>query len=542
MNPPSVTGTLVDLHAQRTVPARVSWEAGRIVAVEEISAAEPQFIMPGFIDAHVHIESSMLAPGEFARQAVVHGTVATVSDPHEIANVLGTEGVEFMLADARQTPLKICFGAPSCVPATSFETAGACLDARQVACLLNDDRIGYLSEMMNYPGVLRGDPEVLAKLAAARNMGKPQDGHAPGLRGEDARRYFASGISTDHECSSKPEALEKLAAGALIQIRQGSAARNLDALWTLIDEYPNRVMLCTDDLHPDDFVVGHMDRIVRDCVTRGANLFHVLRAACVNPVAHYRLPVGLLRPGDPADFIVVQDLHTFQVRQTVIAGTVVARDGVSLFPVTAPVPVNRFAARPKSTSDFHVAATTSTIRVMVAIDGELVTREQIVPCRVTDGMAVSAPDQDVLKIAVSCRYLDRSPAVAFIRGFGLRQGAIASSVAHDCHNVVSVGVSDEAICAATNAVIEMGGGLAVVDGSVSETLPLPVAGLMSRGPCAEVAQRYAQLTRMAHTMGSSLRAPFMTLSFMALLVIPKLKLSDRGLFDGERFEFVSVFI
>lgn len=538
----SISGMLVDLHARRMYAATVSWDAGKIVAIREQAEAPPQFIMPGFVDAHVHIESSMLVPSEFGRQAVVHGTVAAVSDPHEIANVLGVAGVEFMLDNARQTPLKICFGAPSCVPATDFETAGARLDATLVATLLRDARIGYLSEMMNYPGVLRGDAEVHAKLAAARDLGKPRDGHAPGLRGTDARRYFASGISTDHECSSKDEALDKLAAGAWILIRQGSAARNLDALWTLIDEYPDRVMLCTDDLHPDDFLLGHINGIVREAIGRGADLFHVLRAACVNPVQHYRLPVGQLRPGEPADFAVVEDLTTFQVRQTVIAGNVVAQKGHCMISAAAPVAINRFAVRPKSVEDFQLVAAAPRIRVIGAIDGELATREEILPCAVAKGMAVTDPPHDLLKIAVTCRYADHAPAVGFIRGFGLSEGAIASSVAHDCHNIVCVGVSDEAMCAATNAVIHMQGGLAAVAGDVIETLPLPVAGLMSLAPSPEVARQYARLTRLAAAMGSSLRAPFMTLSFMALLVIPRLKLSDRGLFDGERFEFVNVFV
>ncbi len=543
LSPPnSLIAQLVDVHQRQIMPARLEWLEGRITAIRPVRTAPDQFVMPGFVDAHVHIESSMLVPSEFAREAVVHGTVATVSDPHEIANVLGAEGIEFMLKDAANLPMAIHFGVPSCVPATEFETAGARLDASLVARLLDDPRLGYLSEMMDYPGVLAGRQQVIQKIAAAQSRGKPVDGHAPRLRGSRAQQYFSAGISTDHECTSEAEAREKLALGTWIQIRQGSAARNLDALWKILDRHADRCMLCTDDLHPDDFERSHIDGLVRDLVTRGCDRFGVLQAACVNPVRHYGLETGLLRVGDRADFIVVRDLDSFQVLQTVIGGEPVAREGNCLWSSRAPASPNCFRTGTVALDAFRVPAVATQLRVIEARDGDLMTDGTTDAALIEDGSALADPRRDLLKIAVTNRYHDAAPAVAFIRNFGLREGAIASSVAHDSHNIVAVGASDQALCAATNAVIEMRGGLAAVRGEQRRTLALPVAGLMSTEPCSHVAASYAQLSQFARDLGSRLRAPFMTLSFMALLVIPRLKLSDQGLFDCDRFELVSLWL
>lgn len=541
--PFQVSGNVVDILGRRVFSARVCVSEGRIDQIEPVDGEFKTYLLPGFVDAHVHVESSMLVPTEFARASVVHGTVATVSDPHEIANVLGVAGVEYMLDNAARTPFKFYFGAPSCVPATTFETAGAEVTADEVAALLDDPRIPYLSEVMNFPGVLGGDPVVMAKIEAARRRKKPIDGHAPGLRGEDARAYVAAGPSTDHECFTREEALDKLAAGAKIAIREGSAARNFDALYPLLEEHPDATFLCSDDKHPDELLEGHVNRLVARAVRRGIDEFLALRAACINPVQHYGLSVGQLRAGDPADFIEVDSLETFDVLRTWIGGSLVAENGKTLLPrVDVPV-ANRFAAAAIDPHAVRVAADGRNIRVIEAIDGQLITKCQVAPARIVDGAAVSDPDRDILKIVVVNRYAKANPAVAFVKNFGLNRGAMASSVAHDSHNCVAVGVTDDDLAAAVNLVIDQRGGLSAVsleDGR-AEVLPLPVAGLMATGTCDDVGAAYAQLDQLVKSLGSGLRAPFMTLSFMALLVIPELKLSDRGLFDGNQFEFVSLF-
>ncbi len=528
-----IGGMIVDIHARRTFPGVVTVEGERIVAIEEVSQApSKQYIMPGLVDAHVHIESSMLIPSEFARLAVVHGTVATVSDPHEIGNVCGIDGVRYMIDNAARVPLTVAFGAPSCVPATTFETAGAEITAEDIRCLFEDPRVRYLSEMMNWPGVLHADPAVMEKLAIARSYGRVIDGHAPGLRGEDARRYAEHGISTDHECFTLEEALDKIAVRMKILIREGSAARNYDALHPLLGLHPERVMFCTDDMHPDALVVGHIDLLVRRSLAHGYDLYDVLRAASQNPVEHYGLEVGLLRVGDRADFIVVGDMESFRIEQTWIAGVCVASEGWSLIARVTEQPINRFSRSTITVSDIEGVPAGSKVRTIVAQDGQLVTTER----------HAVIPTNDVLKLVVVNRYADAPVAVAYVSGFGLGHGALASSVAHDSHNIIAVGCTDEDIVEAVNAVIRSQGGIsAVIHGSTS-LLELPVAGLMSTLDGYAVARAYTDLDAMAKQMGSSLRAPFMTLSFMALLVIPRLKLSDRGLFDGESFAFTSVMV
>jgi adenine deaminase len=534
-------GFVVDLFARRIFPAELSVHQGRIQAIVPMEAQQVErvYLLPGFVDAHVHVESSLLPPPEFARLATVHGTVATVSDPHEIANVLGIEGVRYMMRTGQQVPFKFCFGAPSCVPATRFESAGAELSADDIRTLFTEG-ITYLSEMMNFPGVLSGDPDVLAKLAVARAMGRPIDGHAPGLRGEQVRQYAAAGITTDHECTELEEALEKIAAGMKILIREGSAARNFDALHPLLRLHPESCMFCTDDQHPDLLVQGHINELVRRAVALGYDLFDVLRAASLHPVQHYGLPVGLLRVGDPADFIVVEDLSDFRVLRTYINGELVANEGKPLLEHRSVECPNQFRARPKRVEEFRLPAQGTRARVIEAYDGQLLTGELLLPVRTHDGEVLPDPEQDILKLTVVNHYADAPPAVALIRGFGLRRGALASSVAHDSHNVIAVGASDEELCRAVNAVIEHRGGLAVVEGEEVLVLPLPIAGLMSPEDGYTVARLYTALDQRAKQLGSPLRAPLMTLSFMALLVIPALKLSDRGLFDGRSFRFTSL--
>lgn len=541
-----ISGNLVDLFNRQIRPGTLTIAAGRIADVQwDDGAKYDAWLVPGFVDAHVHVESSMLPPREFARQAVVHGTVATVSDPHEIANVLGIAGVRYMLDDARGVPFKFYFGAPSCVPATSFDRAGATLDAAAVAELLDLPEIKYLSEMMNYPGVVHDDPEVLAKLAAAKARGKPIDGHAPRLRGAPLAKYVAAGISTDHECVELAEAQEKISLGMKILIREGSAARNFDELCSLLNEHPDRCMLCSDDKHPNELVEGHINQLVRRAIARGIDPFNALRAACVNPVLHYGLDVGLLRVGDPADFVEVDGLATMNVRRTFINGEVVAADGKSAWAYVQSAAPNQFRASLKRPEQFKIGvppiAAGKTVRVIEALDGQLVTGCLHVQPVVRDGLIQADPANDVLKIAHVDRYTDQPPVTALVKNFGLKRGAIASSVAHDSHNIVAVGASDDELCRAVNAVIEARGGIATVVGKDVHVLPLPIAGLMSDLDGAEVAERYSKLDRIAKDLGSQLGAPFMTLSFLALLVIPALKLGPAGLFDVEQFAPVALF-
>ena len=554
---PEITGHLVDLDARAIRPATVRFADGVITDITPPAkplAAEAPLLLPGFVDAHVHVESSMLTPSRFAAAAVTHGTVATVSDPHEIANVLGVPGVRFMLDDAQTVPFKFCFGAPPCVPATVFETAGAKLGVAEVAALLDDPRIGYLAEVMNFPGVLGADPDLLAMIAAAQHRHKPVDGHAPGLRGDDAKKYFAAGITTDHECFTLDEALDKLAAHdhVKIQIRQGSAARNFDALFPLIDRFPGRIMFCSDDKHPDDFALGHINALCAAAVERGADLFNVLHAACAVPVEHYGLPVGQLRVGDPADFVELDNLEAFTARRTWIDGNTVAERGRACFDLPPINALNRFAANRVQPDDLQLAAPPNSpenIRVIVAHDGQLITTQEHHAPTIRDGKLIADPSRDLLKIVVVNRYTPAPPAVAFIRGFGLQRGAIAGSVAHDSHNLLAVGTDDRALAAALNAVIETQGGLSIAqplgddaDTFRTDVLPLPVAGLMSDQPLQQVAADYERLDAAARTLGTTLRSPYMTLGFMALLVIPALKLSDQGLFDGDAFQPVSLWV
>lgn len=537
----SVKGKIVDVFERKIFKGEISVDKGKIISVipnEEI--AEEHFIMPGFVDAHVHIESSMLVPSEFAKLAVVHGTVGTVSDPHEIANVCGLAGVAFMIENGKTVPFKFNFGAPSCVPATVFETAGAALNAEDVTKLLQNQDIKYLSELMNFPGVLNGDEQVRKKIEAAKKLNKPVDGHAPGLKGTTAKNYIAAGISTDHECFTKEEALEKLQYGMKILIREGSAAKNFEALIELLNDYPNEIMFCSDDKHPDSLAEGHINQLCARAIAKGIDLFSVLSAACINPVVHYKLATGLLRKGDAADFVVVKDLKKFEVLQTYVDGELVAEKGKSNITTTTVDAINNFNCSKKTARDFAVAWKGQTeIAVIEALEGQLITNKILLAPKIEDQKIVSDTENDVLKIVVINRYHPAPPAVAFIKNFGLKKGALASTVAHDSHNIVAVGVDDDSLTKAVNSLIECKGGISCV-GDELLVLPLPVAGLMSTEDGYKVAQAYTQIDKAAKDLGSPLSAPFMTLSFMALLVIPHLKLSDKGLFDGDNFEFVTI--
>ena len=538
-------GRIVDLSAGRVFPGEIEVREGKILAIREVEDAglPDGFLCPGFIDAHVHVESSMLPPAEFARVAVTHGTVATVSDPHEIANVLGVEGIRAMQRMAAATPCKIHFGIPSCVPATGFETAGAVIDSKAVEELCQDPSLTYLAEMMNFPGVVHQDPEVMAKLAIARRYGKNIDGHAPGLRGDGLRAYVDAGITTDHECTEIDEAREKLSRGQNILIREGSAAKNFEELWPLLLENPQSCMFCSDDKHPDDLIDGHINQLCARAVAAGVPVFDVLRAACLNPAKHYNLRSGILRPGDPADFIRLAGLDNFDVLETWLDGACVARQGASLLPVTRAESINHFNRKPVRPSDFAIPIPgPGNLRVIEAIDGSLVTGSSEMAASVEGGHAIADPARNLLKITVVNRYQDAPPASAFVRGVGLKHGAIASSVAHDCHNIVAIGCDDESLARAVNLVIGAQGGISATGPGGDDLLALPIAGLMSTEPAEAVAAAYGRITRHARDLGSTLHAPYMTLSFLALLVIPTLKLGDRGLFDGEAFCFTELFV
>ncbi|MDJ1499704.1 adenine deaminase [Xanthocytophaga agilis] len=540
MNTSDITGQLVDVCQKRIYPARIVIQHGKIAEITPIDSAPEVFIIPGFVDAHVHIESSMLTPSQFARLAVVHGTIATVSDPHEIGNVLGLEGVRYMIENGKMVPFYFNFGAPSCVPATIFETAGAEITVDDVQELLQMEEIKYLAEMMNYPGVLQQDATVMAKIDAAKKVNKPVDGHAPGLRGEQALKYIEAGISTDHECFTAEEALDKLKGGMKILIREGSAAKNFEALIGLLPDYPDQMMFCSDDKHPDSLVDGHINVLAARAVEKGCDVFDVLQVACINPVLHYKLDSGLIRVGDNADLIVVQNLKSFKVLQTYIKGSLVAENGQTNISSFESKIINHFDVSFKSPDQFLVKDTGKQIFVIEAIDGQLITNKLTYPTLVQNGYIQSDVEKDILKIAVVNRYHEAPAAIGFIKNMGLKEGALASSVAHDSHNIIVVGVDDDSICKAVNLIIEAKGGLAGVTKHEKQIIPLPIAGLMTGVDGYQVAQQYANLDLMAKKMGSTLLSPFMTLSFMALLVIPSLKLSDKGLFDGDTFQFVPV--
>lgn len=536
-----VSGNIIDVVSRRIFAGKITVDDGFIIKIEENNETYNHYIMPGLVDAHVHIESSMLIPSEFARLAVLHGTVATVSDPHEIANVCGMEGIKFMIDNGKRVPFKFYFGAPSCVPATTFETAGAVISPSEIKELLRDPDIKYLSEMMNFPGVINEFPEVMEKINIARELGKRIDGHAPGLRGEQAKKYISSGISTDHECFTLDEALEKISYGMKIIIREGTAAKNFDTLNSLLTTHPEFCMLCSDDKHPDDLLVSHMNKTVSRAIQKGHDMFNVLRAATFNPVRHYNLEVGLLQVGDPADFIICKDIVNFIAEKTYINGDLVAANGRTFIEPVDVNTINQFKTGTKSVEDFKVhAGNIEMLNVIDAVDGELVTKKSQQLPKIKGDYIVPDLDNDILKITVVNRYDNVPPTIAFIRNFGLKKGAIASSVAHDSHNIIAVGTSDESICKAVNTIIENTGGLCAVNDDSIMVLPLPVAGLMSADDGKIIAEKYHQIDLAAKELGSNLHSPFMTLSFMALLVIPSIKLSDKGLFDGDNFSFINI--
>lgn len=523
-------------------PAEITVSENKIESIRKTSGNYSRFILPPLVDSHIHIESSMLTPSGFAGLAVRHGTVAVVSDPHEIANVVGVEGVDFMIKNGNSVPLKFFFGVPSCVPATEFESAGGRIESGEVGELLKRDDIYFLSEMMNFPGVLQNDSQIMQKIEYARKYKKPVDGHAPGLTGKELTRYVKAGISTDHEIVTLQEAEEKIAQGMIIQIREGSAAKSFDLFSELIDRFPEMVMLCSDDLHPDDLIEGHINKLLARGVKKGCDIFNLIRSASINPVIHYNLPVGMLRENDFADFVVLKDLDNFEVLETYINGERAFGGGEVLFEIM-PVKLNkRFREQHITSGELVIPATGSDILVIQARDGELNTGSLVMPATIIDGYAVSDIQRDLCKIVVVNRYENKEPVAGFITGFGLKEGSIAGSVAHDSHNIIAIGVNDDDISSAVNLVMEMGGGLAAVSGHEKMKLQLEIGGLMTARDGYDVAREYKEIDRFAKRLGSTLHAPFMSMSFMALLVIPELKIGDKGLFNVNNFSFTPLFV
>ena len=538
----TISGNIVDVVARTITKGEIFIENGKIIEIKTAEDVDNQYIIPGFVDAHIHIESSMMLPAEFARYSVVHGTVACVCDPHEIANVCGVEGVDYMIENGKQSPMKFYFGAPSCVPSTHFETSGAVLDADAVEELLLRDDIHFLAEMMNFPGVIHNNKQVLLKLQAAQRIGKPVDGHAPEVSGADLEAYAAAGITTDHECMTIAEAEAKIALGMKVQIREGSAAKNFDDLLPLLSKYPDKIMFCSDDKHPDDLLKnGHIDSLVRRAVAKGYDVMDVLRICSLTPIEHYKLDVGLLQKGDDADFVVVNNLKDFKVKSTYIRGEEVSGNGVPTFPRYVPAKlINQFNAKKITVEQLNVMPTGERLKVIKVDDGQLFTRTGLKVPKIVDDNVISDIENDILKLVVYNRYQPSKPAIGFIKNIGLKRGALASTVSHDSHNIVAVGTSDEEIVSAINQVIDSKGGILACEGDRVCLLPLPVAGVMSADEGFVIARLYEEIDAMAKELGSTLHAPFMTLAFMSLLVIPELKLGDRGLFDGKNFKFVEL--
>lgn len=541
-----IKGKYVDILNQQVYNSELHILNNKIKRIIKSDIEYDNYILPGFIDSHIHIESTLLTPSRFVEIIVPRGTIGVVTDPHEIANVMGVEGVEYMIQDAKGRGVEFFFGVPSCVPATSFETSGAVINSEDVEKLIQREEVYFLSEMMNFPGVIYGDEEVHKKIEIAKKYNKPIDGHAPGVLGDDLKKYVGAGISTDHECSSLEEALEKIENGMMIQIREGSAACNFNALYSLIDSHPDKIMLCTDDINPSVVLKeGHIDRIIKMGLSKGLNLFNLLRAACINPVKHYNLPIGTLNIGDRADFIIVNNLKDFNLIQLWSNGNVIydsSKKGKSKLE-KLPI-INKFRSENISIDDIIIKIPTdkSFVKVVEIVPNEIITKQyNWKPSVENDRIISSYLDNDILKMVVVNRYSPEKPIVGFVKNSGLKNGAIASSVAHDSHNIIAIGTSDEMIIKAINDLIDAKGGLIAVDENFSKLLPLPIAGLMSDKSGEEVSDMYIRLREKVNLLGINLKSPFMTLSFLSLLVIPSLKLGDKGLFDVNKFEFVSLF-
>lgn len=535
-----IEGNVVDVVSGRVFPGRIVHEEGVIVSVDRSAGEFPGYLVPGFLDAHIHIDSSLLCPSRFAEAVVPRGTTAVVTDPHEIGNVLGLPGIDWMREDAATVPLRVRFTAPSCVPATPFETSGAAIGPAEVARLLAQEDVVALGEVMNFPGAVAGDPDVLAKIAAAKRAGKPVDGHCPLLAGRRLAAYAALGITTDHECTSAAEALEKHALGMRIMVREGSAARNLTDLAPFARDH--EFFLVSDDRIAPDLLRGHVDRLLARSVALGIDPIHALRAVTIRPASHYRLPLGILAPGRMADVVRVRDLSRFEPMEVFVGGERAATGGEPEFRASPRLPPGRIAISPRRAEEFALpaAAPRARVRVIRLVPDEILTEAGVETMQASGGRIVPDVARDLLPISLVNRYRDAPVATAVVSGFGLREGAIASSIAHDSHNLLVVGTSPEEMARAVNLLLGSSGGLAAVGGGETTLLPLPAGGLMSVDPPGQVALRHGALVRHAAAMGCPLSRPFLALSFLSLLVVPRLKLGERGLFDADRSRFVSV--
>lgn len=543
MNKFELKGNIVDINNERIYKGIIEISNGKIIKIIETNVSEDCFIMPGLIDAHMHIESSMLTPAQFANLAIRKGTVAVFTDPHEIANVNGIKGVEFMIENSKTVPLKFYFGAPSCVPATSFETSGAILDSTKVDELLKNDDIYFLSEMMNFPGVIYDDKDTMKKLNLAKKYNLPIDGHAPGVKGEDLIKYINAGVSTDHECVNINEALEKLNNGMYVQIREGSAAKNFNSLHSLINSHNDKIMLCTDDSHPDDLTTkGHIDKIIKLGLKKGYNIINLLKACILNPKKHYNIELCTLKINDNADIIVVNNLEDFKIQKTIINGNIVFENGNINFNIPEiKNPINNFIVNKISIDELKLKNNNKKFKVINVIDGELVTT--VSKASQNSEFLESDINNDILKIIVVNRYIKNpKPIIGFIKNFNIKSGAIASSIAHDSHNIIAIGTNDRDLLKAINTIIENKGGICVVNKEYKDSLELEIGGLMTSKDGFYVAEKYTNITNyVKNTLGSKLNSPFMTLSFMALLVIPDLKIGDKGLFDFYKFNLTELY-
>lgn len=537
-----IEGNVVDVRHKRVLKARISHEDGVITSVEEVSGDFEGYLIPGLIDSHIHVESSLLCPSRFAEMTIPHGTTAVVAAPHEIANVLGLPGIEYMVKDSKTVPLRMYFTAPACVPTTPFETSGAAFGPAEIEQMLSREEFIALGEITDYPGAIAHDPEVMAKLEVARRLHKPIDGHAPQLSGPELREYVNLGISTDHECTSSEEAIEKAALGMLVMVRQGSASKDLESLVPFASKH--EFLLVSDDINVCDLAHGHLDRTLAQAISFGVDPMHALRAATINPALHYNLPLGAIEVGRMADVVKVSDLESFKVDEVFIGGELVSSGGVSRFEVRPKEIVNQFVLQRRTPSDFEVktALQSVNVRVIGLIKDEIVTDSLLANLRSQNRKVMPDIENDILHMSVANRYRDAPVSNAFVKGFGLKSGAIASSVAHDSHNIIAVGASSDDMAIAVNTLVEEGGGFCVCSAGQCSILHLRVAGLMCTKPAREVMRVLDVLLEKIKGLGCVVPNPFMKLSFLSLLVVPRLKLGDKGLFDVEHFQFVDVIV
>jgi len=546
--------SIINVFSGEIIPGSIAVAKGYIAGfgsypAKRVVDMKGRFVAPGFIDAHVHIESSMSCPAEFARCVLPHGTTTVAADPHEIANVLGAEGIGYMIDSSKDQPVNIYYTLPSCVPATDMETSGAKLGADDLLPFMNNSQIIALAEMMNFPGVIYRDNEVLRKIEGMKKQRKPVDGHAPGLTGRDLHAYISAGISSDHECTTEKEAKEKLNAGMHIMIREGTGAKNLKNLLPIINRQTSRrLMWCTDDRHPHDIIKeGHIDFIVRSAIRMGLDPLTAIQMATINTAEYFGLNnVGAIGPGRQADLVVFSDIKNPVIEEVYFRGNLAAREGKILPEIKKPAPLNIWPSMNVDIDkiDFSIPAVSRQARVIEIIPHQLITGQSLIKVAVSGNSAISDIKRDILKIAVVERHKGTgNTAVGFVRGFDLKQGALASSVAHDSHNIIIVGTNDEDMKTALEAVFKMGGGLAAAsNGKILANLSLPIAGLMSLQPVKTIKEKLDNLIDISREFGSSLNDPFMTLSFLALPVIPELKITDKGLVDVAKFRIVPLFV